>query len=99
VVDKVALGQVFPQVLRFFSVNFIPPLLHYLEKLKKLIIFVSGLRNKPQGCGASVASAAGPSKNINDTETLVIQFRIAVSYCVLYSMLILSDIIGSWGLF
>jgi hypothetical protein len=25
-----------------------------------LFIFITGLRNKPQGCGASVASAAGP---------------------------------------
>jgi hypothetical protein len=32
VVDKVALGQVFPRELRFSSVNFIPPVLHYLEK-------------------------------------------------------------------
>jgi hypothetical protein len=29
---------------------------------KKLIIFITGLHNKPQGCGASVASAAGPLK-------------------------------------
>jgi hypothetical protein len=28
VVDKMALGQVFPQVLRFSPVNFIPPVLH-----------------------------------------------------------------------
>jgi hypothetical protein len=28
-VDKVALGQVFPRVLRFSPVNFIPPVLHY----------------------------------------------------------------------
>jgi hypothetical protein len=27
---------------------------------KKLIIFITGLHNKPQGCGASVACAAGP---------------------------------------
>jgi hypothetical protein len=25
-----------------------------------IIIFITGLHNKPQGCGASVASAAGP---------------------------------------
>jgi hypothetical protein len=55
--DKVALGQVFPRVLRFSPVNFIP-LLH--GKNKKLITFITGLHNKPQGCGASVASAAGP---------------------------------------
>jgi hypothetical protein len=32
VVDKVALGQVYPGVLRFSPVNFIPPVLHYKEK-------------------------------------------------------------------
>jgi hypothetical protein len=31
-----------------------------MEKRKKLIISITGLHNKPQGCGASVASAAGP---------------------------------------
>jgi hypothetical protein len=42
VVDKVALGQVFPQVLRFSPVNFIPLVLHYFEKWgdKKLMIFL-----------------------------------------------------------
>ena len=61
VVDEVALGQVFPRVLRFYPVNFIPPVLHYLEKWKQnLIIFITGLHNKPLGWGASVASAAGP---------------------------------------
>jgi transcriptional regulator of nitric oxide reductase len=50
VVDKVALGQVFPGVLRFSPVNFIPPVLHYLKKDEKIIIiFIT-----------SVASAAGP---------------------------------------
>jgi hypothetical protein len=29
-------------------------------KTKKLIIFITGLQNKPQCCGASVVSAAGP---------------------------------------
>jgi hypothetical protein len=54
VMDKVTLWQIFPRVLRFF------PVLHYKEKWKKLTIFITGLHNKPQGCGASVASAAGP---------------------------------------
>jgi hypothetical protein len=41
VVDKVALEQVLPRVLRSSPVNFIPPQLHYLEKRKKkLIIFL-----------------------------------------------------------
>jgi hypothetical protein len=62
VMDEVALGQVFTRVPRVFPVNFVPPLFHYTEKRKKLIIFITGLHNKPQGCGASVASAAGSSK-------------------------------------
>jgi hypothetical protein len=45
VVDKVVLGQVFPRVLRFSPVNFIPSVLHYLGK--KLIIFIIGLHNNP----------------------------------------------------
>jgi hypothetical protein len=46
VVDKMAVGQVFPQVIRFSPVSFFPPLLHYLEKWKNLIIFIfiTGLR-------------------------------------------------------
>jgi hypothetical protein len=35
VVNKVSLGQVFPQVLRFSPVSFFPPVLCYLEKFKK----------------------------------------------------------------
>jgi hypothetical protein len=34
--------------------------LHGKTKTKTLIIIITGLHNKPQGCGASVASAAGP---------------------------------------
>ena len=34
VVDKVALGQVFSRVLRISPLNFIPPVLHYLENGK-----------------------------------------------------------------
>ena len=41
-------------------VNFIPPVHHYTKKRKKLIIFITELHNKPQGCGASVASVAEP---------------------------------------
>jgi hypothetical protein len=57
VVDKVAPRQV---LLRLSPVSFIPPVLHYTEKRKKLVIFITRLHSKPQGCGASVASAAGP---------------------------------------
>jgi hypothetical protein len=60
VVEKVALGQVFLRVLRFCPVSFIPPTLHDTERRRKLIIFIKGVHNKPQGCGESVASAVGP---------------------------------------
>jgi hypothetical protein len=30
------------------------------EILITIVTFITGLHNKPQGCGASVASAAGP---------------------------------------
>jgi hypothetical protein len=62
VVDKVALRQVFPRVLRFTPVSFIPPVLHYKEKRKKKIIFITGLYHQPHCCDTSVASAAGPLK-------------------------------------
>ena len=69
VVNKVALGQGFLWVLRFLPVNFIPPLLHYAEKWEKimifLIIFITELHNKPQGCGASVALLRGSSPQNN----------------------------------
>jgi hypothetical protein len=64
VVDKLTLWQVLPRVLWFSPVSFVPPVLHYTEKRKKLMIFITGLHNKSQGCSASVASAAGPLKNV-----------------------------------
>jgi hypothetical protein len=59
VVEKVALGQVFPRVLQFSSVSLIPPVISHTENGKK-IIFIPGWHNKPQGCGKAVVSAAGP---------------------------------------
>jgi hypothetical protein len=32
---------------------------------KKLVIVITGLHSKPEGCGASVASAAGPFEKKN----------------------------------
>jgi hypothetical protein len=60
VVDKVELGQVFPRILRFSSVNFIPPVLHYFEKLQKLItfLFITGFR-----CVRSGALQPTPQKH------------------------------------
>jgi hypothetical protein len=40
-----------PEYFCFPPVNCIPSVLHYLEKRKKRIIFITGLHNKPQGCG------------------------------------------------
>jgi hypothetical protein len=53
--DKVALGQVFPLSVSFNRCSI-------TWKNKKLItfIFITVLQNKLQSCGASVASAAGP---------------------------------------
>jgi hypothetical protein len=40
-----------------------------LGKTKKIpIIFITGLHNKPQGCGASVASAAGAFKKTSSSK-------------------------------
>jgi hypothetical protein len=60
VVNKVGLGQVFSPSISVFPCQF-----HYTGaplqgKTKKSVIFITGLHNKPQGCGASVASGAGP---------------------------------------
>jgi hypothetical protein len=61
---QLALGQVFTRVRRFSPVNLIPPVLHYLEKLKKnWSPFCSSSSQSctiSLGCGTSVASAAGP---------------------------------------
>jgi hypothetical protein len=61
VVDKVALKHVFPRVLWFSPVNFIPPVLHYKEKRKQFIIFITRLHNKPQGCVRPLLLLRDPS--------------------------------------
>jgi hypothetical protein len=61
VVDKVALGQVPPPPEDFgFPCRFHSTGTQLHGKNKKKLIFITGLHNKPQGCGATVASAAGP---------------------------------------
>jgi hypothetical protein len=63
VVDKVALGQVFPPSTWVFPSQFHSTGAPLLGKGQKIIIiiviFITGLHKKPQDCGASVASAAG----------------------------------------
>jgi hypothetical protein len=77
VVDKVALEQVLPWVLGFsLSLSFNWCSITWKNKKKLIVflfIFITGLHNNPQGCGASVASAAGPfstKKNWGITELL-----------------------------
>jgi hypothetical protein len=80
VVDKVALGQVFPPSSSGFPCQFHStggPLLGKGKKIIIIFIFITGLHNKPYGCGASVASAAGvlTSKKTNH-HVLVIEKKI-----------------------
>jgi hypothetical protein len=69
VVDKVALGQVFPPSTSVFPCQFHSTGAPLLGKGKQIIIiiviFITGLHKKSQGCGASVASAAGPFSTKN----------------------------------
>jgi hypothetical protein len=65
VVDKVALGQVFPASSSVLPCQFHSTGAPLLGKGQIIIIIVIififiGLHNKPQGCSASIASAAGP---------------------------------------
>jgi hypothetical protein len=63
VVDKVALGQVFTPSTSVFSCQFHStgaPLLGKGQKKNTIIIVITGLHKKPQGCGTTLASAAGP---------------------------------------
>jgi hypothetical protein len=46
----------------------------FTKKTKKLIIFITGLHNKPQGCGASVTSAAGPLNTHKKGEETAVPF-------------------------
>jgi hypothetical protein len=48
--------------------------LHYTEKRKKYIIFITGLHSEPQGCGASVASAAGPFNTLPPKKEQILFF-------------------------
>jgi hypothetical protein len=52
-------GTSFSSCTSVFSCQFHSTGAPLQEKTEKLIIFITGLHNKPQGCGASVASTAG----------------------------------------
>jgi hypothetical protein len=52
-VNKVALGPVFPECFGIpFQFHSTGATLHR-KTVKKLIIFITGLHSKPEGCGAS----------------------------------------------
>jgi hypothetical protein len=57
---KTGIGRGFPRKVSVFSCQFHSTGAPLHGKTKKLN-FITGLHNKPLGCGASVASAAGPS--------------------------------------
>jgi hypothetical protein len=80
-VDKVALGQVFPPSTSVFPCQFHSTGATLQGKTKRLIIFITGLHNKPQGCGASVASAAVPftTKKYPDVRVIRSEVLTAVS--------------------
>jgi hypothetical protein len=54
------MGQVFPPEYFGFLLSVSFHCCSITRRNVKLIIFITRLHNKPQGCGASVASAAGP---------------------------------------
>jgi hypothetical protein len=62
-VDEVALREVFSPSTSVFPCQFHStgvPLLGKGQKIITIFIFLTGLHKKPKGCGAPVASAAGP---------------------------------------
>jgi hypothetical protein len=82
----------------FSPVNCIAPVLHYKKKTKKLIIFIAGLHNKPQGCGASIALLRGPHKKEKyHTYAENSWFRRAMLYrCLVTSASVVCKVIAEW---
>jgi hypothetical protein len=56
----VVLGRIFPRSTSVFPCQFHSTGAPLHGKMEKLIVFITGLHNKPQGCGGSVACPAGP---------------------------------------
>jgi hypothetical protein len=65
--------SVFPR--QFHSTG--APLLGEGQKIIIIVIFTTGLHNKPQGCGASVASAAGPFSTKKKVRQLEVSLKMA----------------------
>jgi hypothetical protein len=80
---------------RFFPEYFGVPLsvsFHWCSVTReneKKIIFITGLHSKPQGCGASVASAAG----LFTTKETYYKYLLTLVYLKLYLLLLLLIII------
>jgi hypothetical protein len=88
VVDKVALGQAFSTSTSLFPCQFRSTSAKLHGKTKKLITFIIGLHNKPQGCGASVASAGGPFTIQKTLKTLSVW---SIKYRCIHSAQLLCD--------
>jgi hypothetical protein len=69
--EQSGIGTFFPEYFGFpMSISF--HRCSIIRKNEKLVIFITGLHNKPQGCGASVASAAGHFQKKNTEYILVL---------------------------
>jgi hypothetical protein len=47
-----------------------------------IVIFITGLHKKPQGCGESVASVAGPFTTTEFSKALSFNRTFSVTYCL-----------------
>jgi hypothetical protein len=101
VVDKVTLEQVPPPPPEFFGFP-LSILFHRCSITRKrtkiiIFIFIIGLHNKPQGCSASVASAAGP---FTTRKKKVLQFpRLAIGCaCNLWLRVstVFAEVLAGW---
>jgi hypothetical protein len=81
-------GTGFSPSTSVFLCQFHSPVHLYKEK-RKQTIFIIGLHNKPQGCGASVASAAGPFTTTKNSTVYIfhddIKTKVKLSYLPLSS--------------
>jgi hypothetical protein len=79
VVDKVALGQVFPPSTSASPCQFYSTGAPLLGKMGKM--FITGLHKQPEGCGTSVASAAGPFFKKNSSRSRACEFWCQCELC------------------
>jgi hypothetical protein len=76
VVEKVAMGQIFSPEYFGFPLSISLHRCSITRKNEKTIIFITVLHNKPQGCGASVASAAGTFTIEKISEFQILDYKV-----------------------